>query len=199
MAVVRQWEALRSINLHCRCTLPPAYPAEPISSSLATTAPESFKPPTSPTHARGISVLPHPSSTFHRLCLKPVAVASTPRRMQRARAAMTRHARPTTILTHRIRVPAQDTANGTPRRIKKPTRIPCAPRPPLPARGPCAHDDDDATVDDGGGDSEATSLQRRRQWQGDIATAATMVRRHRHGGDDGEATSPRRWWRRRRR
>ncbi|KAH8995513.1 hypothetical protein EDB86DRAFT_2829427 [Lactarius hatsudake] len=171
-AVVWQWEVLRSINyvqveldgnlpLHAPIGVPHGHAShchtagtswasvqcikiQPIFSSPAATAPESFKPPTSPTHAKASPCFPTLQAPSAASALSPwPSPPPTPRRMQRARAAMTRHTRPTTTLTHRVRVPAQD----TPQRIKKPTRLPCAPHPPLPARGPCAHDNDDAAVD----------------------------------------------------
>ncbi|KAH9080249.1 hypothetical protein EDB83DRAFT_2310532 [Lactarius deliciosus] len=119
-----------------------------------------------------------PSATS-ALSLKLVAVASThplphagpptPTLSQRARAAMTRYARPTTTLTRHVRVPAQDTANGTPQRIKSPHGYPaCHVHHCLP--GAHVHM------------STMTQL-----W----TMVATTARRHRHdGGDDSKATSP---------
>ncbi|KAH8993349.1 hypothetical protein EDB86DRAFT_2830254 [Lactarius hatsudake] len=202
--VVRQWEVLRSI---CHCTLPLAYPAgtqatvtppeqaglwsKPIFSSPAATAPESFKPPTSPTHAKASPCFPTlqaPSATS-ALSLWP-SPPPTPHRMQRARAAMTWHTRPTTTLTRRMRVPAQD----TPQRIKN-----------------CGQQGDIATTvatmarqhcHDGGDNGEATSPRWQQQQRGDIATTvvaatATMMatttmtvgqrRRWRH--DNGEVAA----------
>ncbi|KAH8981188.1 hypothetical protein EDB86DRAFT_2834960 [Lactarius hatsudake] len=57
----------------------------------------------------------------------------TPTLSQHARAAMSRHARPTTTLAHRVH-----------------TRLLCAPHPPPPARGPMH----DAAVDDNGDDND---------------------------------------------
>ncbi|KAH9046945.1 hypothetical protein EDB83DRAFT_2317587 [Lactarius deliciosus] len=94
----------------------------------------------------------------------------TPTSSQRARAAMLRHARPTTTLARRVRVPARDTADGTPRRIKGTCGYSARHTHHHLPGGPCAHDDDDAAVDDDGDDDKATL----------------------HDGDDGEATSLRR-------
>ncbi|KAH8979598.1 hypothetical protein EDB86DRAFT_2835799 [Lactarius hatsudake] len=100
----------------------------------------------------------------------------TPTLSQHARAAMSRHARPTTTLARRVRVPTQDTADSTPRRIKG-TRgySVCHTHHHLPG-GPCMTQPWTTT---------ATTTMTRRH-----CTTMTTAKRHRHDGDDGEATSP---------
>ncbi|KAH9046391.1 hypothetical protein EDB83DRAFT_2317715 [Lactarius deliciosus] len=148
----------------CRRALPPAYHA-----SHCHAVGTSWALASSLTAASALSLWPSPPPLAARRS------TLTPTLSQRARAAMSRHARPTTTLARRVRVPARDTADGTPRRIKG-TRGYSARHTHhhLPG-GPCAHDDDDAAVDDDeatlhdGDDGEATSLRQRRR-RSNIAT-----------------------------
>ncbi|KAH9159873.1 hypothetical protein EDB89DRAFT_1915508 [Lactarius sanguifluus] len=161
----------------------------------------------------------HPSSSHRRLCLAacslwpsppPLAARGstfTPTPSQRSRAAMTWHIRSTTTPARCVRVPAMDTDDTVPRRIKMASAHTATLRttPPPPARGACANDDngdDDTAMDDDkndggvvmmtqqeGHDNGRAKSNARRPWWGEVnheATTATARQSQPQDHDDGD-------------
>ncbi|KAH8999639.1 hypothetical protein EDB86DRAFT_2828255 [Lactarius hatsudake] len=147
---------------------------QPIFSSPAATAPESFKPPTSPTHAKA-------SPCFPTLQAPSTASALSPWPSPHPPLAACRSTYPHPVTACKS---CYDAARKTNHDTNPPRAGPC------PGHTPTNQKAHTATLHA----MSTTACQGPiHGWRGDIATmAATMVRRHRHDGGD-DATTVRRY------